>query len=131
MTKGRCCGNLQARFYPFVFLLEFVTANILVAFLPACPSPAPDPWLLQSHMTFGQENTDVPVIATPMTADERVLGTSKELVLNLCALSSNSLLLVMRSRGFYADLRSKSAYGEMQLWETALKLAQNRPKIVL
>lgn len=81
MIKGGCCGNLQARFYPFVFLLEFVTVNIPIAFFPSFPSSAPNPWFLLSCMTFGKENTDVPVIITLMIANECSVGTREELVL--------------------------------------------------
>lgn len=102
-----------------------------VAFIPSCPSPAPNPRFSQSCVTFGKENVDVPVVLTLRIAEMCSAGSREELVLNSCALFSNALLLVMRSRRFYADTRGKSACGEMQLWETGLKLSQNRLKIFL
>lgn len=77
-----------------------------VAFFPSCPPLAPNPRFSQSYMTFGKESTDVPVIITLMRADKCLAGTREEPVLNLRALFSNTLFSVMRSRGFYTDMRS-------------------------
>lgn len=82
-------------------------------------------------VTFGKENVDAPVVLTLRRADTCSLGSREELVLNSCALFSNALLLVMRSRGFHTDTRGKPACGEMHLWETGLKLSQNRPEFFL
>lgn len=43
---------------------------------------------------------DVPVILTLRIADKCSVGSREELVLNLCALFSDALSLIMRSRGF-------------------------------
>lgn len=64
-------------------------------------------------------------------ADDSLAGTREKLVMNLCALFSNTLLLVIRSRGFYTDMRTKSGHRQMQLWDIHLKLSQNRTKIAL
>lgn len=124
MVRDRCRGRLQPGFCVLTVIMP-------VAFIPSCPSPAPNPWFSQSCVTFGEENVDVPVILTLRMTDKCSVGSREELVLNLCALFSDALSLIMRSRGFYTDTRGKSAYGEMQLWETGLKLSQSRPKIVL
>lgn len=124
MVRDRCRGHLQPGFCVLTVIMP-------VAFIPSCPSPAPDPWFSQSCVTFGKENVDVPVILTLRIADKCSVGSREELVLNLCALFSDASSLIMRSRGFYTDTRGKSAYGEMQLWGTGLKLSQSRPKIVL
>jgi len=68
-------------------------------------------------MAFRKENTDVPVSIPLMIADKRLAGTREKLALNLCYIVSNTLFLVMRSRGFYTNSRSKSAYMDMRLWE--------------
>lgn len=124
MVRDRCCSHLQSGFCVLTVIMP-------VAFIPSCPSPAPNPWFSLSCVTFGEENVDVPLILTLRIADKCSVGSREELVLNLCALFSDALPLIMRSRGFYRDTRGKSAYGEIQLWETGLKLSQNRPKIVL
>lgn len=124
MVRDRCCSHLQPGFCVLTVIMP-------VAFIPSCPSPAPNPWFSLSCVTFGEENVDVPLILTLRIADKCSVGSREELVLNLCALFSDALPLIMRSRGFYRDMRGKSAYGEIQLWETGLKLSQNRPKIVL
>lgn len=64
-------------------------------------------------------------------ADDSLAGTGEELIMNLCALFSNTLLLVIRSSGFYTDMRTKSGYGQMQLRDICLKLSQSRTKIAL
>lgn len=101
------------------------------SFHPFLSFPSTKPLVLAELCDFGKENVDVPVVLTLRTADTCSVGSREELVLNSCALFSNALLLVMRSRGSYTDTIGKSACGEMQLWETGLKLSQNRPKIFL
>lgn len=101
------------------------------SFHPFLSFPSTKPWFLESCVIFGKENVAVPVDLTLRTAHMGSVSSREELVLNSCAFFSNALLLVMRSRGFYTDTRGKSACGEMQLWETGLKLSRNRPKIFL
>lgn len=56
MIKGRCCGNLQARFYSFAFLLEFITVNMPVAFLSFMPLPSTKSLVLAELNDFWEEH---------------------------------------------------------------------------
>lgn len=75
MGRERCCGHLQPGFC-------VLTVTRPVAFIPCCPSPAPNPWFLQSCVTFGKENVDVPVVLTLRTTDMCLVGSREEMLLN-------------------------------------------------